>query len=122
MESAVPHRAPLHQSDIPARQVVPGENAAVAWSDRGIALVLGVGVCAVVLVAMRWKIFELDRYFVPKEAVLNAAALLVGIGLLARRRRIRIDLIDALLLLFLGLSALSAVFAGNHWLAQRSPQ
>lgn len=72
------------------------------------------------LVAMRWKVFELDRYFVPKEAVLNAAAMLIGIALVWHRRTTTIDIIDVFLLVFLGWSALSALFAGNHWLAQRS--
>ena len=37
------------------------------------AVVLGIGVIAVMLVALCFKVFELDRYFVPKELVLNAA-------------------------------------------------
>lgn len=83
-------------------------------------LLLQAGVIAAVLVALPYKIFELDRYFVPKELVLHAAALIVAIILLLRRRVLTIDAADALFALFLVWSAASALFATNHWLAQRA--
>lgn len=64
--------------------------------------------------------FELDRYFVPKELVLNLAALIVAAALVFKRRTLRFDLVDGLIALFLLWSVASAIFATNHWVAQRS--
>jgi hypothetical protein len=50
--------------------------------ERGLAVILSVGVVLVMLAALSFKVFELDRYFVPKELVLNVAALLTGILLI----------------------------------------
>ena len=88
--------------------------------ERGLAVILAVGVVVVMLAALSFKVFELDRYFVPKELVLNAAALLTGALLIFGRRPLRADVIDGLLVVFLAWSILSAIFAGNHWLAQRA--
>ena len=55
-------------------------------SDRLIAAILSIGVIAVMLVALSFKVFELDRYFVPKELVLNAAALMLVAVAVARPR------------------------------------
>src|SRR5688572_25531145 len=81
---------------------------------------LQVGLIAVMLVALPYKLFELDRYFVPKELVLHAVALIVALALFLRWQTLRLDLIDLLLLFFLGWSTLSAIFATNHWVAQRA--
>ncbi len=81
---------------------------------------LQLGLIAVVLVAIPYKVFELDRYFVPKELVLHAVALGLAILILARARTLTIDAVDALLALFLVWSALSTLFAANWWLAQRA--
>jgi O-antigen ligase len=89
-------------------------------ADRGIALILALGVVSVVLAALSWKVFELDRYFVPKELVLNVVALVIGLSLIPRRRLLRLDAVDLLLILFLSWSAISALIAGNHWIAQRA--
>lgn len=89
-------------------------------ADRTIRLFLQAGLILAVLVAFPYKVFELDRYFVPKELVLNIAALVIAMLLLARRRSLWFDLTDALLALFLLWSAASALFATNHWLAQRA--
>lgn len=86
------------------------------WATR----LLQAGVVAVMLVALPYKIFELDRYFVPKELVLNAVALLVGLMFVLRPRSVKVDLADKLLALFLVWSLASALFATNHWLAQRA--
>ena len=83
-------------------------------------LVIQVGVILVVIVAMPYKLFELDRYFVPKELVLHVAALLIALLLVARRRSMTFDTVDGILALFLLWSAASAIFATNHWVAQRS--
>ena len=55
-------------------------------ADRTIRLFLQAGLILAVVVALPYKVFELDRYFVPKEIVLNVAALVVAVLLLARRR------------------------------------
>jgi O-antigen ligase len=89
-------------------------------ADRTIRLFLQAGLVLAVVVALPYKVFELDRYFVPKEIVLNVAALVVAVLLLSRRRSLWFDLTDALLALFLLWSAASALFATNHWVAQRS--
>lgn len=89
-------------------------------SDRAIRFLLRAGVILAVLAALPYKLFELDRYFVPKELVLHAAALLIAILLVARRRSLSFDLADALIALFLLWSAASALLATNYWLAQRS--
>jgi O-antigen ligase len=96
----------------PAQSSSPGE--------RIIALTLLLGVVAVMLAALSYKVFELDRYFVPKELVLNVAALIIAAVLAFRVRMLRVDVVDGLLAVYLLWSALSALFATNHWLAQRA--
>ena len=88
--------------------------------DRIIRTTIQIAVIAAVIVALPYKLFELDRYFVPKELVLNAAALVVAAALVFKRRALRFDLVDGLIALFLLWSAASAIFATNHWVAQRS--
>ncbi|CAN5323486.1 hypothetical protein BH23GEM2_BH23GEM2_25710 [soil metagenome] len=83
-------------------------------------LILQLGLLGVVVAVLPYKLFELDRYFVPKELVLHAVALLVTLLFLKRVRQVRVDAADALLTLFLALSVASAIVATNHWLAQRA--
>jgi O-antigen ligase len=89
-------------------------------TDRLIRLVIQAGVILVVIAALPYKVFELDRYFVPKELVLHAAALIIAAILVARRRSLTFDPVDGLIALFLLWSIASAIFATNHWAAQRS--
>ena len=89
-------------------------------ADRTIRALIQIGVISGVVVALPYKLFELDRYFVPKELVLHAVALLAGVLLIARRRSLSFDVVDGLLALFLLWSAGSALFATNYWLAQRA--
>jgi O-antigen ligase len=72
------------------------------------------------LVVLSFKVFELDRYFVPKELVLNIAGLVVTLMIVARPRLTKVDTVDALLIVFLVWSFVSAFFATNHWVAQRA--
>lgn len=74
----------------------------------------------VVLAAAPYKLFDLDRFFVPKELVLHAAALLLALLALRGARTLAPTRVDVLLLAYLALSAASALFAGNHWLASRA--
>lgn len=87
---------------------------------RTIRFAIQIAVIAAVVIALPYKLFELDRYFVPKELVLNAAALIVATALVLKRRSLQFDLVDGLIALFLLWSIASAIFATNHWLAQRS--
>ncbi len=88
--------------------------------DRATKLLIQIGFVAVILIALSYKPFEFDRYFVPKELVLNSVALLAAVALFARRRTLALDPTDFLLAIFLAWSALSAVFSTNYWLAQRA--
>jgi len=90
---------------------------------RGQLFLIQAGLIAVTLAVVPFKLFELDRYFVPKELALHIAAalmLLIGLGSLLRNRERSVDLPDLLIAAFLGLSLLSAIFATNWWLAQRA--
>ncbi len=87
---------------------------------RGALRVLQAGAIAVVLAAAPFKAFDLDRFFVPKEVVLHATALLATLLCLVRARRLGLGRVDQLIGLFLALSALSALFATNWWAAERA--
>jgi O-antigen ligase len=78
--------------------------------------VLQLGAIAVVLVATATRTFDLDRFLVPKELVLHVTALLAG----AFTLRTRATRTDYPLLAFLLLSAISMLFATNHWLGLRA--
>ena len=60
-----------------ADEILPAVDPVSSRGDRIVAGVLSIGVTLVMLAALAFKVFELDRYFVPKELVLNAAALLL---------------------------------------------
>lgn len=76
--------------------------------------IVQLGALAVVLAATTHRLFDLDRFLVPKDLVLHATAALAGLLLVRRLRPTR------LLILFLLLSAVSAAFATNPWLAFRA--
>ena len=67
------------------------------------------------LAAATYKLFELDRFFVPKELVLHLAALLAAVLCIGATRRTQISRVDLLLGGFLLLSAASAALAQNPW-------
>jgi O-antigen ligase len=79
--------------------------------------VLQITTIAIVVSASTHTTFDLDRFLVPKELVLHLAAAVAGV---AAWRRITIGRRDLLLVLFLALSAVSAVGATNPWLAFRA--
>ena len=78
------------------------------------------GVLAAVLIALPYKTFVLDRFFVPKELALHVTAVGAALFCLGGRRRLSLTGADLFLAAFLGLSALSALFAQNWWLAGRA--
>ena len=88
--------------------------------DRVALAALGAGALATVLAVLRYRAFDLDRFFVPKELALHAAATVAGVALLSGARRVSLTATDMALVAWLALSAMAALFAGNHWLAWRA--
>jgi O-antigen ligase len=102
----------------PRSTLAPAADAAA--TSRVAALVIQVAAFGIVLAALPYPVFELDRYTFPKELVLTSAALATSLVCLASARRLTVFMVDALLAGFLALSALSALFATNGWLAFRA--
>lgn len=103
--------------------LIPGTMAAstVPSSRDRLALhVLQAGAVAVVLAAVPYKAFDLDRYFVPKELVVHICATLAALLCLSTRKRLTVSVVDGLLALFLAVSLVSSVMAINGWAAQRA--
>jgi O-antigen ligase len=78
------------------------------------------GAIAVVLVVAVLHVFELDRFFIPKELVLHVTALLAGMLAFRAIARAGMSRVDRLLALYLLLGVVSALFATNPWLAIRA--
>jgi O-antigen ligase len=83
-------------------------------------LVLQAGAVLVVLAALPYHRFQLDRYTFIKELVLLAAALAATLLCLAAARRVAVFMVDTLLAGYLALSLVSTIFASNGWLATRA--
>jgi O-antigen ligase len=88
--------------------------------DRLALRLIQLGAIVVVLVALPYKLFDLDRYFVPKELTLHVVAAGAAFLLIGARRRVTIGVVDTLLVIFLAASLVSAVFATNVWAAERA--
>jgi O-antigen ligase len=88
--------------------------------ERIALVLLAVAAVAIVLAAAPYKTFDLDRYFVPKELVLNASALIAALLCIHRCQRATLSLVDVLLAAFLVAGLVSAVFATNFWAAERA--
>src|SRR6476469_1910300 len=88
--------------------------------DRLALYVLQFGALAVVLAALPYKAFDLDRYFLPKELVLIVCASVAAINCIGRRRRITVRAIDMLLAAFLVFSIISAVLSTTRGAAERA--
>ena len=108
-----PRRAPAPQPRYAPAPAAGGTPAAAV-------IAIQVAAFAIVLAALPYPVFELDRYTFPKELVLNLAALSTALLCLASARRLTVFLVDALLVGFLAVSALSALLATNGWLAFRA--
>ncbi|MEO6209081.1 MAG: O-antigen ligase family protein [Gemmatimonadaceae bacterium] len=89
-------------------------------TGRGALRVLQVGAIAIVLAAATYRLFELDRYFVPKELALHLTALAAIIACVRGARRLELTRVDTLLGAYLALGLVSAVLADNHWAAARA--
>lgn len=88
--------------------------------ERIALLLLQIGAIAVVLAALPYKTFDLDRFFVPKELILHVTAIGAALLCLTGRRRLSMTGADLLLVAFLVLSAAAAIVAQNWWLAGRA--
>jgi O-antigen ligase len=96
------------------------ETARPDLRERIALRVLQVGCVAVVFASLPYKIFDLDRYFVPKELVLHACALVAAVLLLRGRPRLTLSVIDGLLAAFVVAGLVSSLFAVNAWSAERA--
>src|SRR5262249_19555354 len=94
--------------------------SSAAGRERFSLHVLQVGAFAVVLAALPYKVFDLDRFFVPKELTLPVVALVAAVACAAGVRRVALTAVDAWLAAFLLLSAASSVLAPNWWIAGRA--
>src|SRR4051812_36573342 len=81
------------------RDTTPREPTA---GERFALRVLQVGAIAVVLAASKHKLFELDRYFVPKDLVLHVTALFALFAVIRSYRTLPLRRVDALLLGYIG--------------------
>lgn len=82
--------------------------------------VVQVGAVAAVVAVTTYFTFELDRFFIPKELVLHLTAALAALAAMRTLREATTTRIDHLLAAWLGLCALSALFATNRWLGLRA--
>ena len=82
--------------------------------------VVQLGAIAVVVAVTTYFTFELDRFFIPKELVLHASALLAALFAIRTLREATTTRIDRLLAGYVGLGVLSALFATNRWLGLRA--
>lgn len=87
---------------------------------RAALRVVQLGALAVIVAVATLHVFELDRFFIPKELVLHVTAALAGLLALRAIGRGAMTRIDLLLAAYLGLSVISALFATNPWLAIRA--
>src|SRR3954447_8501987 len=88
--------------------------------ERIAVRVLQLGAIAVVLAVSVRHVFDLDRFLVPKELVLHATAFFGALFGWRALRRVTLTRTDKLLLGYVLLCALSALFATNRWLGLRA--
>ena len=108
------------RTSTPVPRLVPAPAADPSATARAASVVIQASAFAVVLAALPYPIFQLDRYTYPKELVLGAAALAAALLCLSSARRLPVFAVDAMLVGFLALSFLSALLAPNGWLAYRA--
>ncbi len=82
--------------------------------------ILQIGVLAVILAAVPYPVFDLERHALPKELVAQLAGFGAAACCLVRARRLDLTLADILLGAFLVLSLAATLLAPNHWLAFRA--
>ncbi len=101
-------------ASVPIEPIVPSR------AERLSLRILQIGALAVVLASSAYTSFDLDRFLVPKELALHVTAALAGLLALGAIRRVVFTWVDWLLAAFLAISAVSAAFATNPWLAFRA--
>lgn len=111
---------PLRRTLSPPSRTPPGPALVPASSTRAALLVLQIAAVAVIIAALPLPRFELDRYTIPKELVVELAALVAGGLCLSSARRLSIMVVDIPLVGYLLLSGVSALLATNGWLAFRA--
>ena len=97
-----------------------GRPTAGSPAQRLALRVVQAGAILVVLAAAVYKVFELDRFFVPKELVLHLTALVAGVLAVGAARRAAVTRVDLALGGFLLLSTVSALLAQNPWAGVRT--
>jgi O-antigen ligase len=105
---------------VTAAEELPPISVAPHRAERYALRILQLGAIAVVLVVAMLHVFELDRFFIPKELVLHLTVLLAGLLTFRAIARAGMTRIDRLLALYLLISVISALFATNPWLAIRA--
>jgi O-antigen ligase len=108
------------RTSTPSPRFAPAPAADASATARAASAVIQVAAFAIVLAALPYPIFQLDRYTYPKELVLGGAALAASLVCLSSARRLTVFAVDALLLGFLAVSLLSTLVATNGWLAFRA--
>jgi hypothetical protein len=111
---------PLRRTPSPPPRTPPGPALVPAPSTRAALVVLQIAAVAVIIAALPLPQFELDRYTIPKELVVELAALAAGALCLASARRLSVLMVDIPLIGYLLLSGASALLATNGWLAFRA--
>ena len=111
MQTESTRRAPNRSARAPR-----AEESGGGWAVRA----LQTGAALVVLAALPYPFFQLDRYTFVKESVLLAAALTAVLLCIGSARKLTVFMVDALVAGFLALSLVSALFADNGWLAARA--
>jgi O-antigen ligase len=104
--------------EVPVATIAPAPGASRA--ERLALRVMQVGAIAAVLSVSTLHVFELDRFFVPKELVLHVTAVVAGLLAMRAMWRLGISRVDVLLAAYALLSALSAMMATNRWLGLRA--
>ena len=117
---AAPHSGANGNAGFSFPNRMPSSSISPPRADRVALALVQLGALAVVLAALPYKPFDLDRYFVPKELVLHIAAVGAALCCLIPRGRLSLARIDWLLIGYLALSTVSAVFATNRWLSTRA--
>jgi O-antigen ligase len=112
-----PSLSPSRTSPTTTRSSAAPRRATLA--DRLALLIIQLGAFAIVLAAVPYKIFELDRHLVPKELTLHIVAFTAALLCFAGRKRLELSRVDTFLAGWLAISLFSALFATNWWLAGR---
>src|SRR6185295_18319344 len=118
-ESELPGKPTARQGPVSFRVTSASLTDATTLSGTAL-LVLQVAAVLIVIAALPYQVFQLDRFTVLKELVLHLAGLTAALLCLAFARRLTVFMVDVPLVGFLALSILSTLLAENGWLAFRA--